>query len=227
MINLSNFTTYTLLLTVLISCSSAAEAQLRKAKLGLRAGVSFSNIVVQSTGPNTGFPQYFGPYESARSLFVAGDLEFNVGESLDILTGLSFIGKGAKRITASGDNATFYVIQAPVNLVRSFSVFKQGFFVGAGTYVSYIAAGMEKDPNHVPNDVRTLRIFPEDDLFQRIDVGLNMMAGVKFSSRLKVQAGYDYGLVKMLKGYHGNSLLSRTLTVGLGYQLRPEGIKKL
>jgi len=73
---------------------------------------------------------------------------------------------------------------------------------------------MIKDPNYAPNDVRTIRIFPEDDLLSRIDAELHVMAGLKFSSRFKVQAGYDYGLVKMLRAYYENSLLSRTLTVG-------------
>ncbi|RZM21879.1 MAG: hypothetical protein EOO88_31130 [Pedobacter sp.] len=220
MINASHITKRILLSAGLILFSFAAGAQqIRKATLGLRAGGSVSNIVVQSTG-QIGSPQYFGPYNAAKSFFIAGDLEYKVGNSLGIVTGLSFIGKGSESAIASGDNTKFFVVQVPVNVVKDFHVGKQTLFAGAGSYVSYIVAGMKKDPNHVPNDVRTLRIFPEDDLLLRVDAGLHVMAGLKFSSRFKVQAGYDYGLVKILRAYYGNWLFSRALTVGLGYQIR-------
>ena len=204
-----------IILTGLLFFGQFITAQERKKEISIKGGLSISNIVVQRTDPNPGIPKYFGPNKTATSFFAAATVEFPVGKTFSISSGLSFIGKGTNSSIGTENDSRFYVVELPIDLVKNIYFGKNTLYFGAGPYISYLASGMKTDRNRRDFD----ELSPaKQNLFLRVDAGLNAMTGIKFSEHFKIQADYDYGFMKMLKSPYRNTLVSRAFTLGLGYQ---------
>ena len=106
----------------------------------------------------------------------------------------------------------YWGLELPIYLMGQIKAGSGKFFIGAGPYVS-----LGLDAKQTPGNVD---LYKKDkttgkSIMHRWDFGLGAMAGYEFKSGISFFAGYQAGLINLLRA-EKNSMSMKNQTVGLG-----------
>ncbi len=204
-----------LTLGVAMSLAGAAQAQV---SYGLRAGVNLAKI--SNLGDNQ---------SNNTSFHVTGYADLPVAPNFSIQPGLSLQGKGTKYDIGSestGLTATRNTmsLEIPVNAVYYIPTGYTGsIFLGAGPYVGMNLSGRDRFSARgagfeVPGDT-DIDFSGDNKSMNRLDAGVNFLAGYRFNGGLLINAGYGLGLTNMIPNtINNNTNANRVLSFGVGFQ---------
>ncbi len=168
----------------------------QKARFGIQAGPTFSNIVVKAVG---------GEQETSdmKIGFTAGFmLDKPISDHFIFQPALNFVQKGSS-VNESDykSSATLNYIELPLNFLYRQDPSK-GFFAGIGPSIGVGIYGewkddYEKESIHFGNDEM------EDD-FMRMDFGGNLLAGYLFANGLQITANFNKSLSNLVIGEYAS-----------------------
>ena len=158
--------------------------------------------------------------------------EFDLGERVSLRTGINYLqhrlqleSKNDPDFQATAENKLHY-LQLPVNVLYNLPMGEHKFYVGAGGFINYGISGesvqtfreTELDGS-VTVTKETLKAFnkTEDngaDL-KRVDVGVSALVGIRLSSGIFANIGYQLGLTNSSEDE--GTYKNRGLQFGVGY----------
>ncbi len=197
-----------------------------KAQIGLRAGINFSNVVGHNVGDeklnlkiNTGF--HAGVVYDVR-----------LSEDFAVQPGLLFSTKGSKEKGVPGpDNYTFTktgcYLELPINIIYHPVLGKGNLLLGAGPYLGYGLGGTWKNESTL-NTKGTLVFVNDFNQYdnaggknlvygKKIDYGVNLLAGYKFSDKVWVQLNAQHGLMDITPLKDGQKLDVKQNNIQFGF----------
>lgn len=213
-----------LLSLMIVGTAISVSAQDNLVKFGIKAGVTLPKIAV---GDGEALDLKFN-----TSFYIGGTVDFPVGESFSVQSGLTFLGKGVKatestrHITLSSDlkfTDRLWYLEVPVNALFKIPAGNGNIFLGGGPYFGYAISGKSKVEGVEFSEEKTYTVaisedakFGKDGDFKRGDFGVNFLAGYQLSSGLNIHAGYGLGLTNIAQDSN-QSGKNRVLSVGLGF----------
>lgn len=194
--------------------AGAAQAQV---SYGLRAGVNLGKI--SNLGDNQ---------SNNTSFNVTGYADLPVAPNFSIQPGLSLQGKGTKfdtgnETTGLTTTRNTMSLEIPVNAVYYIPTGYSGsIFLGAGPYVGLNLSGKDKISARVGGNEgsvdRDINFSGDDKNMNRLDAGVNFLAGYRLSSGFLINAGYGLGLTNMIPNNSNTTAANRVWSFGVGYQ---------
>ncbi|MFD2598924.1 porin family protein [Sphingobacterium corticis] len=195
--------------------AGAAQAQV---SYGLRGGVNLGKI--SNLGENQ---------SNNTSFHVTGYADLPVAPNFSIQPGLSLQGKGTK-FDSNFENASgsytrnTMSLEIPVNAVYYIPTGYSGsVFLGAGPYVGMNLSGKDKIKGDLANTAgfeneRDLSFSGDNKDMNRIDAGVNFLAGYRFNGGLLLNAGYGLGLTNLNPVSNNTTYANRVWSFGVGFQ---------
>lgn len=193
---------YTLLALALVSGSVMAQSK-DGVKFGVRAGVNFASVAL--SGKDVDKEDKDG-LKSLTSFNFGGYAEIPISEKFSIQPGLSLSGKGYKTESSDTDDGITFTdkvtnnlmyLEIPINAVFNFN----GFYFGAGPYLSYAISGKSKykgtvtgEPDENKEEDIKIGNNKDEDQIKPLDFGVNAMAGYKLPNGLNFGLNYGLGL---------------------------------
>ncbi len=157
---------------------------------GIKAGLNISNcalIIYDEYQPNTKIK--FG-------INLGGTVEFDIGDSYSLETGLTFNNKGLKILIPDGTDTITQLgyLEIPINLVYTFNLKRNRLYLSAGPYFGFGITGtiLWKGYNgdYHGESVHWGKNGADNEL-KRLDYGINLGAKYEFGV---FGAGVQYGL---------------------------------
>ncbi len=185
-----------------LALTTTANAQLLPISIGLKGGITRSDISNSGTDGRNGFN-------------AGATVDINLPANFGIFSGLEVITKGAK-LKESGIKISPMYLQLPVRLgyrlkllpgLRAHFGFGPYFAQGIGGKIKGEFAGAKIDE----------KIF--DDAFQKFDWGLGAEVGVTVIGRIQVRTGYDFGMKSASRptiGQLGDKMKNRSFYLSAG-----------
>lgn len=195
---------------------------------GVKAGVNFASFsIVDNRGLDDDYKK-----RPNVSFHVGGLVDVPLSSAFSLQGGLTLSGKGSREIWSNDDELggsysetsfkeSLLYLELPVN-----AVYKAGnFFVGAGPYAGYALSGKWKETfeeDFGDGDVEKEEdsgnvIFSGENAYrERIDFGVNFLAGYQFNSRMNISLGYGLGLKNIYKRDEW-TMKNRVLSLSVGY----------
>lgn len=180
-----------------IAAMTLSAAAQNSSSLGIRAGVNLANLRVSGDGSS---------FDSKVSFHAGVAYQKPVLRLLPLYleTGLYLSGRGARNVMesdgASGNANTLY-LQIPLLVSWHFDIKNVSLQPYAGAYYAIGIHGKLKVAGEKLNVFKETTVQGENfpQLFKRSDVGLRFGLGVAIHKRFYVGAGYDLGLMDILK----------------------------
>ena len=173
------------LVFVLAICSTSLSAQ----HLGLRAGLNFTNIDVETNGISLSF-------DAKTNLMFGAFYDIPVaGNGIVLSPEVSYVGRGyGVEFDISGTNISSSVNlnYLDIGLLAKIMIASQeslGFYVGAGPIYSYALNGEVAE-----NGTATAIEFDDNDGFNRSNINLAGIAGLTFGGNFFVEGRYMVSL---------------------------------
>lgn len=203
--------------------AGAAQAQV---SYGLRAGVNLGKI------------SNYGDNQSNNTSFnVTGYADLPVAPNFSLQPGISLQGKGSKYEFGDNQNGldisrNTMSLEIPVNAVYYIPTGYSGsVFLGAGPYIGMNLSGKDKletrtngSTNSVDRDItfsndnQDFASIGDNNRMNRIDAGVNFLAGYRFNGGLLLNAGYGLGLTNMIPNNSNTTYANRVWSFGVGFQ---------
>ena len=185
---------------------------------GLRGGVNLGKI--SNLGENQ---------SNNTSFNVTGYADLPVAPNFSIQPGLSLQGKGTKFDSRVGDATGSFTrntmsLEIPVNAVYYIPTGYSGsVFLGAGPYIGMNLSGKDKIKGDLANaagfeNERDLSFSGDNKDMNRIDAGVNFLAGYRFNGGLLLNAGYGLGLTNLNPVSNNTTYANRVWSFGVGFQ---------
>jgi hypothetical protein len=204
-----------------------------QSKFIIKAGANFANI--ESTGQTV--DAGIVPRSIAAFSF-GGMTEVRLNTRYYFQPGLFFMNKGYKVDYSANQNdysvslkakVNVSYIEIPLNIIGKFDAAPGHFLLGAGPYVAYALSAKNKGHFQVdgpgtsedisqPTDSKIEFGDGEDDM-QRLDYGINMLAGYEFLNGRFFNLGYGLGLSNLSNG-EGETAKHRVISLSIGFTLR-------
>lgn len=173
------------LVFVLALCSTSLSAQ----HLGLRAGLNFTNIDVDTDGISLSF-------DAQTNLMFGAFFDLPLaGNAIVLSPEVSYVGRGyGVELDILGTNVSSSVNlnYLDVGLLAKIMIASQeslGFYVGAGPIYSYALSG-ESDVDGTTTSIE----FDDNDGFNRSNLSLAGVAGLTFNEKFFVEGRYMVSL---------------------------------
>lgn len=207
-----------------------AFAQESPVKFGVKAGVTFPNLVVSGEDSED-------DVKTTTSFYLGGTVTFPVSDMFSVQSGLSLIGKGTESKELEDGNTGLSVsgkakinpfyLEIPVNAIVNFESGNGKFFLGAGPYYAFGVGGKIKFTGSSTSDGSTTTASVKQDIkfgnsaedtFKKGDFGLNFLAGYEMKNGFNIHAGYGLGLSNVMNvDADVAKVKNSVLSVGLGY----------
>lgn len=221
------------LILILICAWNVNKAQI---KVGIQAGVNFSNVTVKDANGNK------SETGSVPGIRIGLLTELPIASDFFIQPGIFYAKKGFKQETGGyyGLAQNFEVktsyVELPVNLLYKPSLGTGKLLLGAGPYISYGAKGTWKSDNviligDIMTDAKGEITFENDYMdgeFGRYtygkpwDYGLNFLAGYEFPIGFSIQINAQTGVANLQPESGGEkpdgSLRNRSFGLSAGYR---------
>jgi hypothetical protein len=178
---------------LLFTMSMAAFLQVslfaQKARFGIQAGPTMSNVVAK-----------FGDVNSTSDFKVGFTAGFLIDKPINahfiFQPALNFVQKGSS--TSDGDYSstmTLNYIEVPLNFLYRAQAAK-GFFGGIGPSIGVGISGQSKDGT----EKETIHFGPDEEDVKRMDLGGNLVAGYLFGNGLQVAGNFNKSFSNMVNG---------------------------
>lgn len=225
------------LLLLLISLMGAINITHAQTKIGIKAGVNFSSVMMQDENGNKINTQ------SVPGMLLGLTADIPVAGSFYIQPAAQYARKGYKQATGGfyGSATNFIVnasyIEVPVNLLYKPHLGTGNLLLGAGPYIGYGTGGKWKsDTDATIGDIIIGKkgdvIFRNDAMDggdinsypygKPWDYGLNFLAGYEFFGKLSAQLGAQLGLANLQPHVDGvtreGKLKNTGLSISIGYK---------
>lgn len=206
-----------LLLTLVAGLRVATNAQDKPISFGIKAGVAISNIDYRfSSGGSLGD-------DAKPSFYIGAVSNIKLSNLFSVQPGLIYVNKGTKydvniteengkTIRVEEGSFSLSYFEVPVNILANFSLGNGKFFVGAGPYVAYALSGSRK----LVDFKEDIKFGSNEEIFRRMDFGLNSLVGYQLSNGINIHGGYGIGLYEISKSSNVK-IKSNLLCVGLGF----------
>jgi hypothetical protein len=167
-------------------------------------------------------------------------LQYGFGENFALRTGAGYL-QHAVTVNTSGvdpDNGElgeikieaknkFNYVQIPLYALYTKPISSSQFFIGAGPFLNYGLSGKSKlvaryvlpngEPGQEELEADAFKKEEEDGAnFQRTDLGLGAVAGIRLGGGFFVQAGYQLGLSNITRD-EGNKYRTQGIQFSIGY----------
>lgn len=223
-----------ILLSALTTTVNTAQAQ---TKVGIKAGVNFSNVMMRDENGNKINTQ------SVPGILVGITVDIPVAADFYIQPAAQYSRRGYKQETGGfyGSATNFKVnasyIQVPINLLYKPHLGTGNLLLGAGPYIGYGTGGNWKSDNDAA--IGDINVGKKGDVIFKnnamdggdlnsylygkpFDYGLNFLAGYEFFSKLSAQLGAHLGLANLQPHVDGatreGKLKNSGFGITLGYQ---------
>ena len=224
----------TFLFFLLVSTSSMTQAQ---TKVGIKAGVNFSNVIVKNENGNKENTQ------SIPGILLGFTLDIPVTGDFYIQPAISYSRKGFEQENGGfyGSATNFEVkaeyIQVPLIMLYKPQYGMGRLLIGAGPYIGYGSSGNWKSDTHVA--IGDIIIGDKGDVIFRndavnggdlesytygrpLDYGANFLAGYEFFGQLSVQLNAQVGLANLVPRFGGiegqGKFKNKGFGISLGYK---------
>ncbi len=168
-------------------------------------------------------------------------VQYQVSGKFAIRSGINFLQQGIKlsasEVPAGGgmpsvsiqSNSKLNYLQLPVSFLYTMPAGEAQLYAGAGSYLNYGISG--KTITRTVYETTTGKEVSEDtedvfkaaagneSMFKRVDLGVSVIAGIKFSNGMFANAGYQVGLSNIDRS-EGYSYKNRGLQITIGYFLQ-------
>lgn len=199
---------FLLLITLITVLHASTFAQ--KARFGIQAGPTMSNLVIKGMG------------EQETSDMKAG---FTAGILVDKPINAHFIFQPAVNFVQKGQSANDYgytssttlnYVEIPLNFLYRAEASK-GFFAGAGPSIGIGINGKTKDGSE-KYDIKFGNDEDKDDL-KRMDFGANLVAGYLFGNGLQIAANFNKSFSNLIIGEAASDVTVKNnyFSVRVGY----------
>ncbi|HEY0067600.1 MAG TPA: porin family protein [Flavisolibacter sp.] len=188
-------------LSVAASLLLASSASAQAPRIGLEAGVNFSNTTFRYDDGDTEFEN--GDYRTGFKIGLV--LDYRLSQGFYFQPGLFYSQKGSEEfLNLEPIDIRINYLELPFNFLFKAGTNRTGrFFVGAGPYVG-IAIGGELDAF---GDDQDLEIGNDDeDIIDRLDAGLNVTAGYEFPGGIYFRGNAAFGLTNAFSDDYGDAL---------------------
>lgn len=176
-------------------------------RIGIKAGLNFSSAAIDMDGFDT---------KMKTGIHFGAVAEFGISDMLAFEPGLIFSQKGVKLDPEGGlggfgdflDDAETRLnyLDIPLNVKLKFGK----FFAQAGPSVGIALSGTQE----FAGDEEDIEFGSDDDQMKRMDLGLNIGAGMQFN-HLQVSANYGLGLSNLSNS--DDDMKNRVFSVSVGY----------
>lgn len=224
------------LLLLLLAITTVCNLVNAQTKVGIKAGVNFSNIMLEDENGHKGETQ------SMPGVQLGLTLDIPIAAAFFIQPGIMYSQKGFKQETGGyyGKATDFKVnvsyIEMPVNFLYKPGLGIGNLLLGAGPYIGYGTNGTWKSYNtiligDIMTDNKGKTIFKNDYMDgefgnylygKPFDYGANVLVGYEFLNKLSVQFNAQLGLANLqpkLDGVKRNGSLRNTgFGILLGYK---------
>lgn len=204
-------------------------------KIGVGGGVHQATIAEKSNLPgwNGNYKNYFAPLNGFNA-GVFAEIPITKKGNFAVLPSLQYTNKGRKFARSYDSTKAFNsdtssilsswktnYIELPVNLIYKLPVTsKVSFIIGAGGYASYLlnsktsydiynASGEHQSYNN------KLTYGDQVNTYNKIDYGINAIAGLDFNDRILFTATYSKGLSNFYNATYDGSFKHQTLGAGV------------
>ena len=187
---------FTFLCLLAISITAFSQRQ----GFGIKAGVTSNHLAFSHLDGDV-------KYQAHKTGFVFGLVNHvQVSKHFAIQPGIQVALKGGQAIE---NKYKTWHIELPVN----FLVTGNGFFAGAGPYISYGVDGRGKGHNVQPDGEADIYSEGEEPpyLFRQVEGGANVLMGYTFANGLTLSANFSHGLHNLNKNETGTKIHSRSL----------------
>ena len=226
------------LITLLLSLTGAINMANAQTKVGIKAGVNFSNVMMNDENGNKTSTQ------SMPGILLGFTVDIPITGDFYIQPALQYSRKGYQQETGGfyGSATNFKVdvsyIEVPVNLLYKPHLGAGNLLLGAGPYIGYGTGGKWKSDTDAA--IGDMIIGNKGDVIFRndamdggdlnsysygkpLDYGLNFLAGYEFFGRLSIQLGVQLGLANLEPEIEGikreGKLKNAGFGISLGYKL--------
>lgn len=224
----------TFLFFLLFTTSNLTHAQ---TKVGIKAGVNFSNVIVENENGNKENTQ------SIPGMLLGFTVDIPVTGDFYIQPAILYSRKGFEQKTGGfyGSATNFKVkaeyIEVPIIMLYKPRVGTGRLLVGAGPYIGYGSSGNWRSDTHVV--IGDIVIGDKGDVIFRndavnggnlesytygrpLDYGANFLAGYEFFGQLSVQFNAQVGLANLVPEFSGidgrGKLNNKGFGISLGYK---------
>ena len=188
------------LLTVMAGLLITSITLGQSTRFGIVAGSSIANYKMKSGDISVSADSKVG--------FTAGIItDIPIGNNCSFQPALHFVQKGTKSEESFGgltekNTLTVNCVELPLNVLYNVSAGSGKFFIGAGPSFGFNISGKTKFEDGTISETEDLRIGndADNDDIRSFDMGINSLAGYRFSNGLFVSAGYNAGLNNLAPG---------------------------
>lgn len=175
---------------------------------GVRAGTTFSNIVLKQSGNQQETKLHMGAMAGIYA-------NLSVTQKIYIQPSLQFEMKGGE-VKATSRKTKLSYLTLPIDLLYKQPVGSNTLLLGAGPYFGYgISGKITGGHNDVPakND-----LFKIDDGLKRFDAGIHAQVAYEFMQGLNIGMQVEYGVLNLQEnGNSDNSFRNISYSLSLGY----------
>lgn len=221
---------FTIFLLTLIATFSIAKSQ---TKVGIKAGVNFSNMMIINENGNKENTQ------STPGILLGLTSDISIIGDFYIQPAILYSSKGFKQETGGfyGSATNFEVkaeyIEVPINMLYKPRLNGGHLLLGAGPYISYGTGGNWKsDTDILIGDIRikgegnvafrndgSIRNDAEYTYGRPLDYGLNATLGYEYPKRLSLQFNAQVGLANLEPKFGGTESKGKLKNTGFGISL--------
>lgn len=156
--------------------------------------------------------------KTVTNFYLTGYASYNFKSNLGLQAGLSLEGRGG-RIPLAEYKAEYLFVSVPVNVVYYIPTGSLGAaFVSAGPYAGINFGGEYTAGNGEGGTFTEDMDYGKYNQIERFDWGTNLGVGYKFSKGYLVNAGYNLGIQNLGTQSATESMRSRGLSFGIGYE---------
>ena len=198
----------------------------QKARVGLSAGVSVSNLS-RTIGGVSNDGKFRGGF--IGSMIVDAPLPWGKKKRFSFQPGIDYVQKGADEVPVPPVSKKYTVLhyaQVPLNLVYNMKCLKGNFYLGAGPYVALNLPSkkvvVSPDGKSESNVSFGKHPDPTPDDFRGIDYGTNCLMGYRTGWGLFIAATYAQGIrnlyhVESTPSIHKNKIKNIFFGISIGY----------
>ncbi|MES2653342.1 MAG: outer membrane beta-barrel protein [Bacteroidota bacterium] len=215
-----------LIIITLLTVSTGLMAQ--KAQLGVKMGVNLPSLQ-----PRTGFSPG-SEYKTSAKFLLGLTVDFKVGESTTLQSGLLFSTKGNKSVEQQNSisygypvpytterNLNISYLEVPINLIYKKEVKMGTAYLGGGPYAAYAISGRirsidKRDIYMKRASVKSVEFGDQSGQLKTSDYGLNGVAGFRLKNGMDFGANYGFGLAN-ISNDAGFKSQNRQVGFSLGY----------
>lgn len=205
-------------------------------KFGVGGGVHNASISEKNSLPgwDKNYKNFFAPV-SGFNAGVFAEIPIARKDNFSVLASLQYTNKGRKFARSYDSTKSFYsdtsyisaswktnYIELPVNIIYKLHITsKVNFIIGGGGYVSYLLNSKSTyDIYNASGELKSYndRLAYGDQVktYNKLDYGINAVAGLDFNDRILFTANYSKGLSNFYNSeYNGASFKHQTLGAGI------------